>query len=505
MRSESGRGDDTVVIGLCAVVIGVLAAVVSAIGAGRPSLWVDEAATLSASTRPLRELWSLLGQVDLVHGLYYLLMHGWFAVFPATEFWLRLPSALMVGVAAAGVVVLGDRLSGRAVGVAAGVVLAVLPRATGVGADGRSYALTMACAVWLTVVFVVAVRRGRWWWAGYGVALAVSVLVNVLVLLVITAHAAMLFAMAASRRAVAVWAVTTGVAVTAVAPFVLAVVQQRSQVGWVWPISAVTLGQIFGEQYFPSVYSSGMRVVGPDQQEFTAEQFGVAVQSWARVAPVIVVLAGITAVAVLRRRRVGAPPARTLLWGGGTWVVAPTVLLVLYSLVADPLYQAQYLSFTAPGLALLVGYCVVAAGRTPQRITLLLLIAVAAVPNYIAQRTSYAKFGSDQSEVARLLSTQSRSGECLLVDPDRPPSAVHALEGARLVYRDGLRDVGAAVAQQDSLWSERKDVTARDLRDCATVWIVSETTDNRWPEGFQPVQRWDINQSRVVKAVRAQS
>ena len=46
---------------------------------------------------------------------YYLLMHGWFAVFPATEFWSRLSSAVAVGLAAAGVVVLGRQLSTRPV------------------------------------------------------------------------------------------------------------------------------------------------------------------------------------------------------------------------------------------------------------------------------------------------------------------------------------------------------------------------------------------------------
>lgn len=495
MRSEPGRGAD-------AVVIGLLAAVLGALGAGRPSLWVDEAATLSAVTRPLPELWALLSQVDLVHGVYYLFMHAWFAVFPVSEFWLRVPSAVMVGVAAAGVVMLGGRLSGRAVGVAAGVVFAVLPRTTAAAIEGRSYALTMACAVWLTVLFLAAVNRGRWWWAGYAALLAFSVVVNVLVVLVITAHAAMLFAAPAARRAIGAWAWASGAAVLAVTPFVLAVIRQRDQVGWIWPISAVTLGQIFGEQYFPSVYSDPVRAVGPDQQEFTAEQFEVAVQSWARVAPLIVVLVGITALAVVVLRRDRPDRPRMLLWGCGTWVAAPTVILVAYSLVGDPLYQPQYLSFTAPGLALLVGYATVVAGGIPPRIAArLALVVVAAAPNYLAQRTDYAKFGFDQSEVARLLSSESRTGECLLVDPDTPPSAVHALEGARLVHGDGLHDftVEATARERNSLWEARGDVAPDNLRDCAAVWLVTETADMPAPEGFQVVTRWDLHRSHVVK------
>ena len=68
----------------------------------------------------------MLGDVDAVHGLYYLSMHGWFQVFPATEFWSRVPSGLAVGGVAAGVAVLGRQLSSRQVGLSAGIICACL-------------------------------------------------------------------------------------------------------------------------------------------------------------------------------------------------------------------------------------------------------------------------------------------------------------------------------------------------------------------------------------------
>src|SRR5690349_9377770 len=74
------------------LIVGVLAAAVSLVGAGRPSFWYDEAATISASySRTLPELWRMLANVDVVHGLYYLTMHGWFQLFAPTEFWSRVP------------------------------------------------------------------------------------------------------------------------------------------------------------------------------------------------------------------------------------------------------------------------------------------------------------------------------------------------------------------------------------------------------------------------------
>ncbi|MFZ2530302.1 MAG: mannosyltransferase, partial [Rhodococcus sp. (in: high G+C Gram-positive bacteria)] len=51
-----------------------------------PSLWWDEAATISAANRPVGELVDVLAEWDAVHGLYYLLMHGWFHLVGISEF-----------------------------------------------------------------------------------------------------------------------------------------------------------------------------------------------------------------------------------------------------------------------------------------------------------------------------------------------------------------------------------------------------------------------------------
>ena len=110
------------------LIVGVLAAAMSLAGAARPSFWYDEAATISASySRSLGQLWRMLGNVDAVHGLYYLLMHGWFQIFPPTEFWSRVPSGLAVGGAAAGIVVLGKQFSSRTVALASGASAASCP------------------------------------------------------------------------------------------------------------------------------------------------------------------------------------------------------------------------------------------------------------------------------------------------------------------------------------------------------------------------------------------
>ena len=204
------------------VIVGVFAAALSLVGAGRPSFWYDEAATISASySRSLGQLWQMMGNVDAVHGLYYVLMHGWFTIFPPTEFWSRVPSGLAVGGAAAGVVVLGKQFSSRTVALSAGVICAILPRATWAGIEARPYALTMMVAAWSTVLLVHAVRRDNdWIWLCYAVAMAAAILLDVYLALMFLAHAVFLCFYRPGRAVVVRFAITAVCTCLAVAPFV---------------------------------------------------------------------------------------------------------------------------------------------------------------------------------------------------------------------------------------------------------------------------------------------
>ena len=200
--------------------VAVFATAICAAGAARPSLWFDEAATISASTRSIPDLWQLLHNIDAVHGLYYLVMQGWFALFPGSEFFSRLSSCLAVGVAAAGVVVFGRLFSTRTVAVCAGIVFAILPRVTWAGIEARSYALTAAAAVWLTVLLVVAVRRNATaLWLMYGLALVVSTVLNVFLVLMVLAHGVAVAVLAENRSTVVRWAASVAVSMVIVAPF----------------------------------------------------------------------------------------------------------------------------------------------------------------------------------------------------------------------------------------------------------------------------------------------
>lgn len=477
-------------------------------GAGRPSFWYDEAATISASySRPLSALSQMLGDVDAVHGLYYVLMHGWFTVAPPTEFWSRVPSGLAVGVAAAGVVVLGRQLSSRGVGLTAGVVCAILPRATWAGIEARPYALTMVLAVWLTVALVWAAgRESRWAWLGYGALLAVSILFDVYLALLVPAHAVFVLVFRRRRAVVLPFAIAAGVGVAVMAPFVKMVAGQAQQISWITPIGTRTFEDVAVQQYF-------------DRNPYFAALAAV------------VVLAAVAVWVFARRPSVGDRETAVL---AVAWLVIPTALIVAYSAVREPLYTPRYLCFTAPAMALLLGVCVMAVARRAWVAAIVVVVfALVAAPTFIAvQRGPYAKYDMDYSQVADLISAKAAAGDCLLVNDTVTfhPAPMRPLMAARPDAYLGLVDV--------SLWQravDRRNVfdtnlipeaSVGPLEHCAVVWIITQA-DPDAPEheegvaippgplfggtrafavshdmGFRLVERWQFSLAQVIRSER---
>jgi mannosyltransferase len=482
----------------------MLAIVVSAAGAARPSLWFDEAATISASTRSVPELWGLLDNIDAVHGLYYLVMHGWYAIFPETEFWSRLSSCLAVGVAAVGVVVVGKQLSTRTVAVCAGIVFAILPRITWAGIEARSYALTAAAAVWLTVLVIAAARRNAaMLWPLYGLALFLSTLLNVFVVLMVLVHAVVVPVVAEKRQNVVRWAVTTTVAALAIVPFLWFCRAQIAQVRWISPLRLDTVVEIAQEQYFDHSVSFAL-------------------------------LAGLVLAAPLALRRPLETKNRQLAIIALTWIGLPTAVLLLYSVVQQPIYYPRYLCYTSPAMALLLAVCIVALFRTRERVTAVLAaFALAATPNYlIAQRGPYAKEGMDFSQIADVITAHASPGDCLILDNTTTwkPGPIRPLTAARPAAYEKLVDPGRGMRapQRNRLWDAHLGIwgVADQVRHCTVLWTVSER-DAEVPErqsgpaldpgprlkrapayqvpqrlGFHIVERWQFSFAQVVRSTR---
>ena len=491
------------------LIVGVLAAAVSLVGAGRPSFWYDEAATISASySRSLRQLWQMLANVDAVEGLYYLFMHGWLRIFPPTEFWSRAPSGLAVGGAAAGLVVLGKQFSPRTVALSSGVICAILPRATWAGIEARPYALSMMAAVWVTVLLVYAVRRDdAWAWLSYAIVLAMSILLDVYLVLLFFAHVAFIGAFQRSRTVLLRFVATSVLAGCAVTPFIVTAVGQAHQISWISPIGRRTIEDVTIQQYFE------------------------------RSPPFALLSALVLAAAIVLRLRRSArltESSRQLLTLAIGWLLIPTTAVVIWSALVHSIYTPRYLAFTAPAVALILGMCIAAVAPRPWAVAAVIgLFAVAATPNYVlAQRNPYAKYGMDYSQVADLITAKAAPGDCLLVNDTVTfmPAPMRPLMAARPDAYRKLVDL--------TLWQRATDrnavfdtnlipeVVAKPLSRCTVAWIITQA-DKAMPAhqqgpalppgplygatqafavphdlGFRLVERWQFNLVQVIKAVR---
>lgn len=217
-----------------ATAVGLVAFAVSLAGSWRPSYWFDEVATLMAARLSWRELLTFTEHIDVVHLSYYSLMKVWVGLFGESELATRSLSALAIGAAAAGLVVLVSMLTSLHVAVISGAVFAVLPHTTFIGAEARSYALSAAVAVWTTVVFLRALRssRRRWWWA-YTALLAVGAAVFLYSLLLLLVHGFHLWRHHRRRRTVLSWLAAAALAGLAALPLIQAGLRQKQQIAWI--------------------------------------------------------------------------------------------------------------------------------------------------------------------------------------------------------------------------------------------------------------------------------
>ena len=208
--------------------------VVSFAAAWVPGYWGDEGASVTMARKPLGDFVSTLGDVDAVHGAYYLVLRMWGSVVGFSEAGTRSLSALAVGATCAVLVLLGVRLADRATGVAAALVFPWLPAVFEQATQARSYSL----AALLSALFVHACLRAwdqprsAWRWA-----VAAGLLVASTWVFLYTLLAAPLVLVGLRRGA---WpdvrrlvAPAFAVAGLLVAPVVALGMRQRGQIAWI--------------------------------------------------------------------------------------------------------------------------------------------------------------------------------------------------------------------------------------------------------------------------------
>ena len=207
--------------------------------------------------------------------------------------------------------------------------------------------------------------------------------------------------------------------------------------------------------------------------------------------------------------------------------------LLVYSVLRHPIYYPRYLSFTAPAFALLMGLCVALIGHSRRGITVVLtLFALAAAPNYLFQRSPYAKADMDYSAVADVIDRFAAPGDCLILDNSAAwkPGPIRPLTAARPAVYQKLRDYGRGrtALERNMLWDGHIAVWAwaDKMSGCPALWTVTER-DPTQPEhqrgpklppgprleramafqvperlGFHVVERWQFSFAQVAKSTR---
>ncbi|HEX2314231.1 MAG TPA: glycosyltransferase family 39 protein [Thermomonospora sp.] len=404
-------------------------------GLSAASPWRDEAATLSAARRPLGELVRLLAHIDAVHGLYYLFMHGWTALFGTGVAVVRLPSVVAVAVTAGVTAVLGRRLADDRTGMTAGLLVALSPVLSRYGQETRQYAVAAAVAAVSTLLLVRALERGdRRSFALYGASVALVGWVHLFTLLLLPVHAVALWGVRHDRAVPSRWGLSAAGGLAAVLPLALVALPQRSrQVEW---IPSPTLDQV------RTLYDAmaGDRVL---------------------VGPVVV----LGAMAFWRRFGRGPVELRTL---AVAWAMLPPALLLGISLV-EPSYVLRYVVFCVPGVALLT-----AAGlrSVPFRAVpaVVLVMAALTVPMHLSVRQQDSR-PDDLRRLAHLIRERREPGDAVVFAHRYYRRVTAADPGA---FR-GLRDVTSREPA-----GRIGDLQDSEVTDEATLWRRLAGVDRIW-------------------------
>ncbi|MFF4604335.1 glycosyltransferase family 39 protein [Streptomyces sp. NPDC001339] len=367
------------------------------------AVWRDEAVTYDMAHRGLADLWATLQHVDVVHGVYYALMHVWFRLYDATlggafggaldgvfgaAVGLRLPSVAAMTAAAAGVALLGRRLVGPRAGLLAGLVFALIPLVQQYAQEGRSYAAVCALVIWAGYVLVrAAARPRRRLWAAYTALMLCACLLHEFACLALPAHGAAVVLARLPRRVLRAWALCAAAVFAGLAPLAVYSTRQSAQLSWLlWPDP----GQLLT---FAALAALGLACAH------------------------VCVRARVSSRGPIGLRALAVP-----------LLLLPTLLLFLLSHL-EPAYVDRYVLYYVAGFALLAGAALARllrpAGEHGQtrarrlRRTLAVALALAALLPVTVRLRSPDSRVDDVTAVARAVRETAEPGDGLLFMPSR--------------------------------------------------------------------------------------
>jgi mannosyltransferase len=426
---------------------------ISVVGSERPSYWRDEAATLAAIRRPLGDLVRMLGNVDAVHGAYYLMMWPVEHVLGSSPIVMRFPSAVAVAIGAALLAATGRRLISPWAGLAAGLLYAIFPAVSRYGEEARSYALVMAAAAlasyMLVRVLAAEPAARRRWLIWYGASIALLGILNIFGLLLVPAHAITVAFICrrgvrnpADRRLALGWLIAAIAGLVVASPLLMLGWQQRGQIAW--------LGV--------NTSSSGLNTLFSLSGSYLVTTVTIAV----------IAVALVLSTERSRQQRLAAWPWR-LAEISVPWLVVPPLILLAASTV-QPVYTSRYILICIPPLALIGGAAVASYGRAAGVIALGAVL-IAGAPTQLQQR-AYDGHYDNIKALDYIVARYSKPGDYVLYTNPNSESF-----GAAYSYGLGklpnIAQARAAIPSGTLAGTEAASRTVRNrLGHAKRVWVV---------------------------------
>jgi uncharacterized membrane protein len=409
------------------LIVGLVALGFNLFALGAPSVWMDEAFSVQLARQPLPVLVGAFtggGEPNMV--LYHLILHGWLRLgalvgLPATETFVRLPSALFAALSSVAVFLLGRRFLGKTMALVGAALYALSGWQLTYAQQTRSYALQLLLVTLSWYALLAALdgkegmvgRRRWWWWVAYVAATALAVYAHAFSVLIFLAQIVAFGALCLLpgawrgriRRALPAMALSVAAIIALSAPLIY-VSRHGSKTGWLPAPSLAGLAQhllgtggkaklivaLLIALVLAAVVAAMAVLLHPAGRRLRTRLLAAARARWS--APDIVP---------------GAIPAVVMLL---CWAVVPAVVSFFVSQGSVRLFSGRYLVVIAPALFLLVGVGVAALGWSRIRLVLAavaVLLALALVPSYYAHAQS-----EDWRTAARWLEAQYHGGDGLV-------------------------------------------------------------------------------------------
>lgn len=478
-----------------ATLFGVAAVFVGAFRSSTPSLWGDEIATLLTAERTIPSMFQhVFGVFDTVHAVYYITIHFWMGAFGTTPFAIRFFSAIAIGVAVAGAVVLAKLLADRKAAWFVGAVALFLPRLTESAIEAKSTALSVALVTWLSVLLVWLLRRQErriWPWMGYGLLVTLSLSVFMFTGLMLIAHLVVVLTARVHRDVVLRWVAAATIGALQASTIIIIGFFQRSQVSWI-ESNQVTWPKIFIEPWF------------------VEKNYAVAVSAVLLLAGGYLLLRKLSSMGestepstdVDDSTPVANNPALNPFTVGLSLAIVPIATLLLATQFID-MYVPRYVAMSSTAVAFILGNLL---SRTPLALGLAgaVLLAGAAVPDYLHQRTVFAKH-NDFSSVAKYIGSNSMVGDAIVFDEASTVwSAMRTMKYAYPNEFKKVNDVTFLESYQEKSWLRDRFYSVPEVADkfstIQRVWLVEYRKPGSEPNDYALADLTTLGFKIAVKA-----